>query len=90
MTERNSPPAGDELAGPDAANDARPFLRVISGDLSDEELAALVSVLAARTAAVAAQTSPKPLRSEWGHPARAVRSAHSVGPDMWHRSAFVR
>jgi hypothetical protein len=69
-----------------------PILRVVKGDLSPEELAALVAVVAARNAAAAhaaARTTPKP-RSEWGHPARQVRAAHSFGPDRWRRSAFGR
>ena len=69
-----------------------PILRVVKGALSAEELAALVAVVTARSAAAAieaANAKPK-LRSEWGHPARAVRTAHVVGPDAWHRSAFAR
>ncbi|MFI5426231.1 acyl-CoA carboxylase subunit epsilon [Aeromicrobium sp. UC242_57] len=69
-----------------------PILRVVKGDLTAEELAALVAVVAARNAAAAhAASGAKPaLRSEWGHPARQVRTAHSFGPDHWRRSAFGR
>jgi sarcosine oxidase gamma subunit len=69
-----------------------PILRVVKGDLTAEELAALVAVVAARNAAAAnaaARTKPAP-RSEWGHPARQVRAPHVVGPDQWRRSAFGR
>jgi hypothetical protein len=68
----------------------RPILRVVKGDPTPEELAALVAVVAARNAAAAhaaARTKPK-LRSQWGHPARMVRAPHRVGPDQWRRSAF--
>ena len=70
----------------------KPVLRVVKGDLTPEELAALVAVVAARNAAAAhaaARTKPR-LRSEWGHPARQVRSPHMFGPDQWRRSAFGR
>ncbi len=69
-----------------------PVLRVVKGDLTPEELAALVAVVAARNAAAAhaaARTTPAP-RSEWGHPARQARGPHTFGPDRWRRSAFGR
>jgi hypothetical protein len=66
---------------------SRPLLKVVKGDLSPEELAALVAVVAARAAA---GTPSKPrLRSEWGHPARLVRRPHRPGPDAWRRSAWA-
>ena len=68
----------------------KPILRVVKGDLTPEELAALVAVVAARNAAAAhaaARTKPK-VRSQWGHPARMARTPHRVGPDLWRRSAF--
>ena len=69
----------------------RPVLRVVKGDLTPEELAALVAVVAARNAAAAhaaARSTQRP-RSEWGHPARLVRRPHRVGPDQWRRSAWA-
>lgn len=65
----------------------KPILRVVKGDLTAEELAALVAVVAARGSAGAPQK--KPLRSEWGHPARAVRGVHRPGTDAWRRSAWA-
>ncbi len=68
----------------------KPILRVVKGDLTPEELAALVAVVAARNAAAAhaaARSKPK-IRSQWGHPARMARAPHQVGPDLWHRSAY--
>jgi len=69
----------------------RPVLRVVKGDLTPEELAALVAVVAARNAAAAhaASRSKKRPRSEWGHPVRAVRGPHRPGPDAWRRSAWA-
>jgi hypothetical protein len=69
----------------------RPVLRVVKGDLTPEELAALVAVIAARNAAAAntaARVAKRP-RSEWGHPARMVRRSHRIGPDQWRRSAWA-
>ncbi len=68
----------------------KPILRVVKGDLTPEELAALVAVVSARNAAAAHAASrvTKRPRSEWGHPARAVRRPHRVGPDQWRRSAW--
>ena len=70
----------------------KPVLRVVRGDLTPEELAALVAVVAARNAAAAnaaARASKPRQRSKWGHPASAVRGRHQVGPDQWRRSAFA-
>ena len=74
------------------AGSHKPVLRVVKGDLTAEELAALVAVVAARNAAAAhAASGTKPsLRSEWGHPARQVRPPHVFGPDQWRRSSFGR
>ena len=74
------------------AGSHQPVLRVVKGDLTAEELAALVAVVAARNAAAAhAASGTKPsLRSEWGHPARQVRPPHVFGPDQWRRSSFGR
>lgn len=70
----------------------QPVLRVVKGDLTPEELAALVAVVAARNAAAAhaAARTTAVQRSEWGHPARQVRAPLAVGPDQWRRSAFGR
>jgi hypothetical protein len=77
----------DEI--PDPATH-KPILRVVKGDLTPEELAALVAVVAARNAAAvnAASRTKKTPRSEWGHPAHLARKPHRFGPDQWHRSAF--
>jgi sarcosine oxidase gamma subunit len=74
----------------DETTPAKPVLRVVKGDLTPEELAALVAVVAARNAAAAhaASRSTKRPRSEWGHPARAHRTPLRVGPDQWRRSAW--
>ena len=68
-----------------------PVLRVVKGDLTPEELAALVAVVAARNAAAAhaaARVTKQP-RSEWGHPARMARRPHRFGADQWRRSSWA-
>ena len=93
MSDHSAP--GDEVAGGSEATEGapsghKPILRVVKGDLTPEELAALVAVVAARNAAAAhaaARAKPK-VRSQWGHPARMARAPHRVGPDLWHRSAY--
>lgn len=64
----------------------RPLLRVVHGDLSAEELAALVAVVAAKASGGEPEQA-KP-RSEWGHPVRQHRGAHRVGPGQWRTSAW--
>ena len=67
-----------------------PVLRVVKGEPSDEELAALVAVVVARTANAGRPDEKTQGRSAWGDPARAVRPVLSPGPDGWRRSAFPR
>jgi hypothetical protein len=74
------------LAEAAAEADAKPLLRVVKGDPTPEELAALVAVIAARNAATPVRK--RRTRSEWGHPVHQMRGWHRRGPDAWHRSAF--
>ncbi|MBD1271823.1 acyl-CoA carboxylase subunit epsilon [Aeromicrobium tamlense] len=70
--------------------ESKPVLRVVKGDPTAEELAALVAVVAARNAAAAAaaaDSKPRP-RSQWGHPTRQHRTPHRFGPGQWRASAF--
>jgi hypothetical protein len=69
----------------------RPVLRVVRGDATAEEVAALVAVLSARAAAAAAASErPAPRRSEWaGHERRMRRPVHP-SPNGWRASAFPR
>ena len=62
----------------------RPLLRVVRGDPTPEELAALVTVLSARPAPAA----PPVRRSVWGNPARRVRRPLRPGPGAWRASAL--
>jgi hypothetical protein len=62
-----------------------PYLRVVRGQPSAEELAALVAVLAVRSA-VAAPASRS--RSAWADPARRLGLTQRPGPGAWRRSAL--
>jgi hypothetical protein len=60
-----------------------PRLRVIRGDATPEEIAALVVALATRTAP--AKRSVRP-RGNWGRPVLRAPLAH--GPGAWRASAL--
>jgi hypothetical protein len=68
----------------------RPWLRVVRGEPTAEELAALVAVLAAQQARAsqAAAAADPPRRSAWGLPASAFRQPLRHGPGAWRRSAL--
>jgi acyl-CoA carboxylase epsilon subunit len=67
----------------------RPFLEVVRGDATPEEIAALVAVLAAR-AAVAAAPGPARRPSAWARRARLVRRPITAGPGAWRASGLPR
>lgn len=73
----------DELGTPSATTRSEePFLRVVSGNPTPEEIAALVTVLAA--AAGAHDAAEKPAVSGWGSPAAMHRAPMPApGPDAW-------
>ena len=65
-----------------------PFLQVVRGDLSPEEIAALVAVLTARARAAQAErdaAAPMP-RSAWRDRSRMFRPWARPGPDAWRGS----
>jgi hypothetical protein len=76
---------------------APPVLRVVRGDATPAELAALVTVLAARAAGAAsaagadtAQADEPPRRSAWSDPSRSLRQPLSPGPGAWRAAALPR
>ena len=67
----------------------QPFLRVVRGDPTPEEIAALVAVLTARARAVA-RPAPRERRSAWSDPSRRLRRPLAHGPGAWRTSALPR
>ncbi|MBA3368658.1 MAG: acyl-CoA carboxylase subunit epsilon [Geodermatophilaceae bacterium] len=73
---------GDEL------RNAAPFLRIVRGEPSAEEVAALVSVLTA--VAGARREAVMPPAHGWSAPSRSVRTPLSPGHGGWRTSALPR
>lgn len=65
-----------------------PPLRLVRGDATPEEIAALVAVLSAASAA--GDPAPPHPRSQWASRARAVRQPLAPGRGAWRASAFPR
>ncbi len=64
---------------------------VVSGEPSDDELAALVAVLSGRSrGAVAADAETSPERTAWSDPARRLRQPVHPGPAGWRRLNLPR
>jgi hypothetical protein len=64
-----------------------PMIKVVRGNPTPEELAALVAVLAAR-AAGGGEAAPPEAPSAWRDPARRVRRPLRPGPGAWRASAW--
>ena len=70
-----------------ASEDTPPLLRIVKGDPTPEEVAALVTVVSAMAAGAAeAATSQARPRSEWSSPARRLRGTHRHGAGAWRAS----
>ncbi len=65
---------------------AAPVLRVVKGDPTPEELAALVAVVAARASAVPAPADPE-RASNWATYWRHAKRPLHPGPNSWRASA---
>ncbi|MEV0233293.1 acyl-CoA carboxylase subunit epsilon [Nonomuraea sp. NPDC050786] len=64
-------------------------LRIIRGDATPEEIAALVAVLAARRASrTEPEKSPVTRRQTWRNPARGMRKPVVPGKSAWRMSAL--
>jgi hypothetical protein len=73
------------MSGDEGGAAERPYLRIVRGSPTPEEIAALVTVLTTR-----ARTSappPKP-RSAWSDPARRLRRPLTHGPGAWRSGAL--
>ena len=65
-----------------------PALRVVRGDATPEEIAALVAVLLSRPGDD--EAPPVPARSAWADRASQLRRPLHPGPGAWRRSALPR
>jgi hypothetical protein len=67
---------------------SEPVLRVVKGEPTPEELAALVAVVSARAAtATAAPTTESTRASDWATYWRTARHPLHPGPNRWRASA---
>ena len=65
-------------------------LRVLVGDPTDDEIAALLTVLAARAAAGSGDRQPATPTSHWAAHWRAAGARQPSGPDGWRTSGLPR
>jgi hypothetical protein len=63
----------------------QPLLRVVRGEPTTEELAALLAVVTARSATATKDERP---RSTWSDPARRLRRPSPPGSGAWRRSGL--
>jgi Acyl-CoA carboxylase epsilon subunit len=77
------------VAHDDEGRAGRPLLRLIRGDATPEEIAAVVALLTARASPVEQPSAPA--RSAWADPAERVRGfvASRPGAGAWQRSGRV-
>jgi len=66
---------------------ARPLLRVVRGDATPEEIAALVAVLAAR-GGDEAPSQPRLVKNAWSDRSRSLRRPVFPGPGAWRASSL--
>jgi hypothetical protein len=67
----------------------RPVLRVVRGDATPEEIAAVVAVLLLRPAASdSADSAPRSSPSAWADRSRQLRRPVFPGPGAWRRSGL--
>ncbi|AMM21730.1 hypothetical protein AX769_18225 [Frondihabitans sp. PAMC 28766] len=79
----SAPAAAEEATGAD------PTIRVVAGDPTDAELAAVTAVLAAlaaeEAANAAARLSRPQVESAWSQSRRPLRQPVHAGPEQWRR-----
>lgn len=81
--------ADDRPAGAEGSPDAAPALRIVAGQPTAEETAAVVVVLSA-LARQQPPAPPAPARSQWAARQRLLREPVSPGPGGWRASARPR
>ena len=71
-----------------SADDERPLLRVVRGDATPEEIAALVAVLMTHAGVTEAPGPARSVRNSWADRSRLLRRPLFPGPGAWRRSAL--
>jgi len=82
-------PAGAEAVGTDAATATAPMIQVVRGNPAPEDIAAIVTVLAAASGG-GEQPTPGPRLAGWGSRGPWTRPAHPRGPGWWRSAARMR
>lgn len=77
--------SGDGM--PDAPSE-RPILRIVRGEPTDEELAALTAVLVAAANRPAGTAPPPDEPSWWSRPGSRLRRPVHPGPGAWRASGW--
>ena len=72
------------------AGDGTESIRIVRGAPTEEELAALVAVLAAAAAGREAAPAPSTAASGWADHSRYVRAAVAPSPNGWRAAGFPR
>ncbi|HJQ03387.1 MAG TPA: acyl-CoA carboxylase subunit epsilon [Jatrophihabitans sp.] len=73
---------------PDELADSRPVLRIVAGNPTDAELAAVTAVLLSRAAGTG--TADPPTRpTGWSDLSLRLRQPPPAGPDAWRNSRWV-
>jgi hypothetical protein len=67
---------------------SRPLLRVVRGDATPEEIAALVAVLVGRSAGDEAPGPPRSVHGFWSDRAGQLRRPLHPSPGAWRRSSL--
>jgi Acyl-CoA carboxylase epsilon subunit len=75
--------------GEPTPEERRAAFRIVRGEPTDEEVAALTVVLAAATAS-ATTTAPAAVRDRWSDPAGRLRVPLHPGPGAWKTSTWPR
>ncbi|MCY7400284.1 MAG: acyl-CoA carboxylase subunit epsilon [Nocardioides sp.] len=76
------------MTGTESDRPGTPFLKVVNGDATPEEIAALVAVFAALGSASGAPA--RRARPAWSLPARGLRRTHLSGAGGWRASGLLR
>jgi Acyl-CoA carboxylase epsilon subunit len=91
QTDQDQESAERMRPSPVLAITAVPYLRVVRGDATAEEIAALVATLsavAAARSAAAGNAKQRPVRSNWNAPARLLHAPQPPSAGAWRRSSL--